>query len=337
MQMVISLVLVFVALVGLLLIRLYSFVPRSELKRLSREGDDRARALYRVAAHGATARLLLWTVTVITGSIGLSMVLHNASVMVAAGVLALFFMLAWGILTSAHLTHGIMWLPVVVAPVISQLVTFLYRPLNTIARFVTRHRWQDGHTNLYDAQDMHRLFEKQASQPDNRIHQYDLELLKRALVFRTSTAKDALIPMSEVYAVNADDLIGPILLDQLYKNGQSVFLVYKDEPQNYIGTLRLQDITGAREGGRVLDYVRPEINTVEDSSPLHQVLETLRTTRHQLAVVKNEFEDVIGLVTFETILGRLFVPPVEEPVEITEDELDNSEPNTSDSTTEVIE
>lgn len=332
--LVIGLIFTITTLVFIALQRLYSFVPKKELKRLSREGDTRARSIYKVAAYGAQGRLALWILATITGCLGLVLVIQSVTTVVAGVFLALFAVAVWLTLTSLRLSNMTIWLPVLLAKPLASLISLLHHPLSSVVHLVQRWRWNDLHTNLYDSHDLDLLLERQALQPDNRIHTEDLELLRRALHMRTMTAKQVLVTKKQTHIVSADDLIGPILLDALHRNGQHTYLVYQGEKENIIGTLRLSDAAAATEGGRVLDFVRPEIHTIKETTSLHNILDILRKTGHQLVVVVNEFEDFVGQVTIEGLMDYLFEHPVRAEIEVS---VNTEEPEISSDATEVIE
>ena len=100
----------------------------------------------------------------------------------------------------------------------------------------------------------------------------------------------------------------------------------------------MSDAAAATEGGRVLDFVRPEIHSIKETDSLHNIVDLLRTTGHQLVVVVNDFEDFIGQVTLEGLIDYLFDRPQKAEVLVPEaEEQTESTDDVSPNETEVVE
>jgi CBS domain containing-hemolysin-like protein len=129
--------------------------------------------------------------------------------------------------------------------------------------------------------------------------------VERALAFDDRQAADILQPHNSQHFVDADDTIGPILLDQLHKSKQSSFLVYKDMKENIIGSLSMRDAVAAKHDGRVFDLVRYDLMFVHEDFSLRQVMTAFQRTAQPIAVVINSFEEFVGIITFESLLNEL--------------------------------
>ncbi|HYH75677.1 MAG TPA: CBS domain-containing protein, partial [Candidatus Saccharimonadales bacterium] len=161
------------------------------------------------------------------------------------------------------------------------------------------------HSRLYEKEDLTALLRAQKNQPDNRISLEELELADRALRFSDRHAADIVQPRKQTLLVNADDSIGPILLDQLHKSGQSSFLVYRDEQENIVGSLLMRDAVNAKHGGRVFELVRGDLCYVHEDFTLHEVLAAFQRTGHHTAVVINSFEEFVGILSLDALLREL--------------------------------
>jgi putative hemolysin len=172
------------------------------------------------------------------------------------------------------------------------------------------------HSRLYEKEDLLDLIQQQKEQGDNRIQQDDLDLVEQALRFGDIRAADIVLPRKQAYLVDADDNIGPILLDQLHKQKQQSFLVYKDEKENIIGSLALADAVTAKKGGRVFDLIRSDLIFVHEDFTARQVLNAFHKTGHQVAVVINNAEEFVGVITITLnhLLHKLLGEAQEEDV-----------------------
>jgi len=294
-----------VALLALALQRLYSSLPARELKRLASRGDQLAKQLYRVVAYGASLRMLLWVILGI--SLPASFLLLIPELPTAAGfaLLVVASALLFVVLPSLQLTvrsaHFAVWFVAPLALVLGRTHPFLDR----VAAFVSRRRDLNPHSRLYEKEDLHWLLDLQKDQEDNRISPQELQLTQHALAFSDRQAADVVQPRGQAHLVDADDAIGPVLLDRLHKSHQSSFLVYKDSEENIVGSLNMQDAVKAKQGGRVFDLVRGDLTYVHEDFSLRDVLTAFQKTGQQVAVVINGFEEFVGIITLEKLLAEL--------------------------------
>ena len=298
-----------VLLLGLLslsLQRFYSSIPLRELKRLAAQGDRTAQRLYRVAAYGQSARLLLWLVLTICLTAGSLLVITHTPWYAAVGSLFVLYVAAFVWLPSLQLTQRNVHLAAFCSPVVSWVLLHTRRLLDPIAAAIAGRRRLNTHTRVYQKDDLLELLEHQKTQVGNRINLTELELAKRALVFADKRAADIVQSRTTSHIVDADEAIGPVLLDRLHKQKQDSFLVYKDSRDNIIGTLALSDALHAKHGGRVFDLVRSDLTYVAEDAPLPDVLSALQKSAHQLVVVRNNFDEFVGIITLHMLLQEIF-------------------------------
>lgn len=301
-----------VAFLALALQRLYSSVPARELKRLAGRGDRLARALYRVVAYDRSLRLLLWSALGVSLSVSFLLLIP---VLPAAGSLVLLAaasVLAFIILPSLQLTQNSAQFAARFVPLLVWILSRVQPVLGRAADALSKHHTVSTHSRLYEKEDFEHLLTKQQGQIDNRINQDDLDLMRRALAFGDRTAADIVQPRKDVHLVNADETIGPVLLDQLHKDKQLSFLVYKDSTENIVGSLSMRDAVKAKHGGRVLDLVRYDLTFVHEDFTLRQVLEAFQRTGQQLVVVINRFEEFLGVITLRQLTSELLGAASEE-------------------------
>lgn len=300
-----GIVLILLAFLALVLQRLYSSIPAKELRRLARRGDHLAEGLYRPVAYGASLRLLLWSVAVASLAAGVLFLLPHLSTLVDFILLAAVLVLALVLIPSLRLTVQAAQFAAMLTPGVVWVLRHTHPLLSRAASFINRHRDVTPHSFLYEKEDLQQLLALQKEQLDNRIQQHELETAERALAFDDKQAADIVQSCKDLYLVNADDTIGPILLDQLHKSGQTSFLVYKDIKENIIGSLSLRHAVSAKHDGRVFDLIRHDLAYVHEDFSLRQVLTAFQKTGHHLAVVINSFEEFAGIITFDGLLQEL--------------------------------
>lgn len=301
----IGFLLLLMGLIAIALQRLYSSVPTHELKRLASRGDGLAATLYRVAAYGASLRLLLWVVACAGLASGLAFLVPPLPFVVGITLLVMVITITSVLLPSLRLTQRSAQFAAWFVPLVNWLLAHTHTLLERFSVLASYFRELPMHSRLYEKQDLLDLFNRQKEQTDNRIAHEDLDLMSRALTFKNIRAIDVAQSRKESHVVNADDAIGPILLDQLHKYHQTSFLVYKDTKENIIGTLAMSDAVTAKHGGRVLDLIRSELIYVHEDFSARQVLTAFHKTGHQIAAVINNAEEFVGTITVDHLLQAL--------------------------------
>jgi CBS domain containing-hemolysin-like protein len=291
--------------VALALQRLYSSVPSRELKRLARKGDHLAVSLYRPVAYGASLRLLLWALTGVSLASGLLMTLLALPPVVGFVVLAVVMLVAFVWVPSMQLTVHKAQFASVLAPIFVKILSYVHRPIDNLARMVGQYRELPKHSRLYEKQDLMELLGLQKEQVDNRIQPTELELAERALAFSDRQAADIAQASKDALLVNADDTLGPVLLDHLHQSGQSSFLVYKDKKDNIMGSLSMRDAANAPKDARIFDLLRNDLAFVNEDFTLRQVLRAFQKTGHPIVIVVNKFEEYVGVITFQALMTEL--------------------------------
>lgn len=306
--------LLILGLVAVTLQRLYSAIPARELRRLARRHDHLAAALYRPVAYGASLRLLLWLLAGLSLAGGLILVLSSIPAYGGFGVLVAVFAVVFVWAPTMRLTVHKAQFAAFVAPSLTKVLYYTHHQLGTLAHAIGRLRDLTQHSRMYEKEDLLELLARQKAQHDNRMSHEELETAERALAFTDKRAADIVRPRGDVAFVNADDAIGPILLDQLHKSGQSSFLAYKDKPENIIGSLSLRDALAAKQGGRVFDLVRSDLTYVHEDFTLRQVFMALQKTDQYVAVVINAFEEFVGVITLGDLMHDLLGESAEDNV-----------------------
>lgn len=140
------------------------------------------------------------------------------------------------------------------------------------------------------------------------------EMIRNVLEFADRTAKDVMIPRSEVETIDVDT---PLAEAQrtVAESGHSRYPVYKDQIDNIVGLLYAKDLfkaahfedepTSKRAVKRIEELVRQPANFVAESQPLSSLLREMRQRRQHLAIVVDEFGSVSGIVTLEDVLEEI--------------------------------
>lgn len=135
------------------------------------------------------------------------------------------------------------------------------------------------------------------------------ELLIGALNFESRTVGDLMIRRDKLFTIKKSEILGPLVLDDLYKSGHDSFPVVSGESEEIVGILRLREVqtldTSRRHTARVESAMDSDIRTIQASQPASAALTLLIESQHHMLIVKDG-DSVSGIVTFADIIKVLF-------------------------------
>ncbi len=289
---------------NILLYETYHSVPLLELKRRARQHDKRAGALYRVAGYGKLFDLRQW---IFCTAVATVLVIWSArtSWWLAATVSVV---LAWLMVWAKFSAEG--WagsLAALAAPFDAWVLSIIKPVLGPIARWLPSGR--PAHSGLFEKRDILELLGSQHRQGDNRVAESDLSIAYNALTFGDKTVGEIMTPRRQVKMVGSDEVIGPMLMDELHKSGFSHFPVVKGSAKaaspQIVGTLYLNNLIGYEGSGKVRELARSEVFFINEDSTLHLALSAFLKTHHHLLIVVNSFEEMVGVITLEDVLEQI--------------------------------
>lgn len=157
--------------------------------------------------------------------------------------------------------------------------------------------------NLYTKETLIDLIK--SLRPEDGLTKNDLELAVRGLNFSSLVVKDFYTPRKMVKFLDAEAEISTVMIDDLYKSGFSRFPVYTHYQDNIVGTLYLKDLIEKKYSGKVSRIMSTEVYEIKENDSLAKALNKFIKTRHHLFVVKNEFGEILGVITVEDVLEQL--------------------------------
>lgn len=142
------------------------------------------------------------------------------------------------------------------------------------------------------------------SKKDTAIKPHERAIIHRIFEFGSKKVKQIMVPIKDVISLDAQD--GPSGLKELSRSsGYSRILVYENDKQNIIGFANVFD--ALYEEGRftkVKDCLRPVLY-ISQESPIDQVFYQLQLQRMQVAILLDENNRHVGMVTFKDLLDEI--------------------------------
>lgn len=135
------------------------------------------------------------------------------------------------------------------------------------------------------------------------------EMIRNVLDFGDATAGELMIPRPQVTAFDIGTPVD-VLLRQIVESEHSRYPIYKDTIDNVVGVLHAKDLLRHASNGktnevRIEALLRQPVVFVPESQLATSVLKDMRSRRHHMAVVIDEFGGFSGIITLENLLEEI--------------------------------
>jgi len=204
-----------------------------------------------------------------------------------------------------------------------QFFFYLFRPfiwvLNGLANLILRSVGiQPAHgSDAHSSEELQYLV--QQGQKSGEIDESEYKIIKNAFDFSDQTAKQIMVPRTQVFAFEVNSF-NETVLEKIIEENYSRIPCYEESLDNIIGVIYLKDLLKAsRKGNKIniRDLLR-NVMIVPDTKSIGKLLNEFQIKHQQMAVVVDEYGGTEGIITMEDIL--------EELVGEIQDEFDNEMP-----------
>ncbi len=133
-------------------------------------------------------------------------------------------------------------------------------------------------------------------------------MLLNILDLEEVTVDDIMVPRNEVYGIDLDDEDQDILRS-IQTSSHTRLPVWREDINHIVGVLHMRSMSRVIDSrGLDRDALEREMEKpyfIPESTPLHTQLRNFQTKKRRLAVVVDEYGDVLGLVALEDILEEI--------------------------------
>ncbi|MFK8042776.1 HlyC/CorC family transporter [Congregibacter sp.] len=146
------------------------------------------------------------------------------------------------------------------------------------------------------------------SDPDAMIPQRHRGMLVNILDLEGVTVDDIMVPRNEFYGIDLD-ASDEVILETIHRSNHTLLPVWREDSNNIEGVLhlrnasRVMDREGLSRSGLLAALDKPYF--IPESTPLHTQLRNFQQKKFRLALVVDEYGDVIGLVAVADILEEI--------------------------------
>ena len=190
-----------------------------------------------------------------------------------------------------------------IAPLLKAFQYLLY-PMIWIIQFLGRIKlFQEDGDDIHKAfskDDLKLLFDEVGEQ--GIIDEHESKFISNLLTFDELTAGEVMTPRTQIDSISGDFTKEEIIIK--FKNSNhSKILVYKETLDDIIGVVLLKDLFDSDNSE--LPIVR-DVRYVPESKPADEVLEEMQREKQSVVVVVDEYGGTAGIMTIEDILEEIF-------------------------------
>ena len=138
------------------------------------------------------------------------------------------------------------------------------------------------------------------------IEENEKELINNVFEFNDKVASEVMIHRKEIYAIDVKSEISDILAE-LKEYKYSRIPVYEENIDNIVGMLYIKDLLAyayLKKEVKIKKIMR-EVYFVPENKPINELFKELQKTKHQIAVVLDEYGGTAGLISMEDIIEEL--------------------------------
>ncbi|ACU97259.1 hemolysin family protein [Saccharomonospora viridis] len=190
----------------------------------------------------------------------------------------------------------------------SALFRWLINLMNDSANWVVRKFGVEPQEELRSARSPQELGSiVRASAETGTLDVSTARLLDRSLRFGDRTAGELMTPRVRLEALHVDDTVADMVA-LARRTGFSRFPVYREDLDDIQGTVHVKQaftVASSERGSTPVGSLMRPMPTVPESLPGDTVLDRLRDSRFQLAIVVDEYGGTAGLVTLEDVVEEI--------------------------------
>lgn len=136
------------------------------------------------------------------------------------------------------------------------------------------------------------------------LREHDKKRIINSLHFDERTVGEVMTPRGVINYVNKDDVIGPLMLNELHLTGHSRFPVIDTDLDHVVGLLYTKDLVTlsdkqSKTAGEVMDG---HVYYINADQTLNHALTAFLKAHHHMFIVVNEYRETAGVVTLEDVV-----------------------------------
>lgn len=142
--------------------------------------------------------------------------------------------------------------------------------------------------------------------PRSVISQRERHVIATIMNFPTTLVSELMLPPSAITYVKEEEVLGPLVLDRLYRSGFQHFPVI-DQERKIIGLIHTTALNSLeiKQTSRAREILDPKVYYLREDYTLNQALAAFLRTNCYFFLVIDRFERIVGMLTYEMIVDYL--------------------------------
>jgi CBS domain containing-hemolysin-like protein len=300
-------ILILIFLPSSVLFKAFNYSSVSQLRHQARKGDAVAKVLYQAGSYGMGLIIVLWIVLALLVALLVATVaLTDSFWLVFLVTFALIWLILMLILVRKISKIGL-WMTGKTSPLLMWAISYthpFFDKINWLKKRTSGVR--DSTTVVFEKEDLLHLLRKERRHHEGNIDEFELLMLENIMLAQELTAGDIMLPIEDVRSLNINDVVGPLLLDELYKSKRSKFPVVDDEG-GALGVVYIRDLLKIKEGSRLEEVLHSDYISVSDETKMIDVIKMIAENHDQVVLVQNYNGELLGFIGTEDILANLLI------------------------------
>lgn len=132
-------------------------------------------------------------------------------------------------------------------------------------------------------------------------------LVEAVLTLKERPVREIMVPRDKIVYVNSNELLGPLVLDQLYRSKLLHFPV-KNAKNEVVGAIHTASLNSleVKESFRAGEILDPNIYYIRDDYTMADALDTFLRNGCHFCLVVNNYGKVVGMVNFSNLTMEIF-------------------------------
>lgn len=132
-------------------------------------------------------------------------------------------------------------------------------------------------------------------------------LVDAVLTLKERPVREIMVPKDKIVYVNSNELLGPLVLDQLYRSKLLHFPV-KNAKNEVVGAIHTASLNSleVKESFRAGEILDPNIYYIRDDYTVADALDTFLRNGCHFCLVVNNYGKVVGMVNFSDLTMEIF-------------------------------
>ena len=157
---------------------------------------------------------------------------------------------------------------------------------------------------IYSKKEIREIIRTHEDSDESEIDIDEESIVIGALTFSDKIVSKVMTPKSVVYMLDKETAIDETLIAEIKRKGHTRVPVYDNDTDNIVGVLLTKSLIGVTDG-LVKEYTKDKFIEVKQDDKLDNILNYFTKNKQHIAIVRNEYDTVVGIVTLEDIIEEI--------------------------------